>query len=88
VGVLSAAAEAEKDLCFSLHLARPEKQLCANCICHEMILLVIIKQLVLRGHLVSSTKMCLRILFSSLSKPVFLSSLPSESEARRHRGSF
>lgn len=84
VGVLSGAAEAEKELCFSLHLVRPEKQLCANCICHEMILLVMMKQL----SPVSSTKMCLRILFASLSKPVFVSSLPSESEAGRHRGSF
>lgn len=57
---------------FLLHLARPEKQLCANCTCHEMILLVLMKQLILCSHLVSSTKVCLRILFSSLSKPVFL----------------
>lgn len=53
---------------FSLHLASPEKQLCVN-YCHEMILLILMKQLILCSHLVSSTKVCLRILFS---KPVFL----------------
>lgn len=48
-------------LVFLLHLTRPERQLCAHCTCHEVIFLKMMKQPILCSHLVSATKICLRI---------------------------